>query len=322
MQNYYLVCDYREKMVFNNEKNDHYSYKSITNIINTINSLGYNCLYFGGVKELITAIQTGIYDKNGIYLNFNDGLFSASKRGQAPILLELMKVKYSGSSPLTHLAVSDKFFTNQFLKDKIDKLLIPDCSLISNRKDLMTLNLSFPIILKPNDEGSSLGIDKNSICNNLVESFKQYEHIKDFGNIIAQEFINGYELTNYFITNNKQEILFNEIVLISKNSNKAMNYDLFSYDDKANHKRNYYNPIEVLKPQDINVIKNVTAQIAKSLNILTLGRIDYKFFNNDLYFIEANSIPAFSVTSDIGEICRLYGYSFANILKLLLNSLN
>ena len=162
MQNYYLVCDYREKMVFNNEKNDHYSYKSITNIINTINSLGYNCLYFGGVKELITAIQTGIYDKNGIYLNFNDGLFSASKRGQTPILLELMKVKYSGSSPLTHLAVSDKFFTNQFLKDKIDKLLIPDCSLISNRKDLMTLNLSFPIILKPNDEGSSLGIDSNN----------------------------------------------------------------------------------------------------------------------------------------------------------------
>jgi len=322
MTKYYVVCDYREKAIFNNQKNDHYSFKSINDIISGVSALGFNCSYFGGVKELIDAIKTDDYDRNGIYLNFNDGLFSESKRGQTPILLELMGVKYSGSTPLTHLAVSDKYFTNSFLKDRIENLIIPKSLIIEKEQDLTSLNLSFPIIVKPNNEGSSLGIDNNSLCNNENELKKQYCQIKKFGSVLAQEFVNGYELTAYFIRSSQKTILFNEILLISKNHNKAMNNDLFTYHDKANHNRTYYNPLEKLMLKDIYAIKNVTAQIADCLNILTLGRIDYKFYDNKIYFIEANTIPAFSATSDIGEICKIYDYSYHDILKLLLKALN
>lgn len=321
MQKYYLICDYREKSIFNGQKNDHYSLKSINDIIETLNLLGYDCSYFGGVKELVTAIQTDKFDKAGIYLNFNDGLFSNSKRGQTPILLEMMNVTYSGSSPLTHLAVSDKFFTNSFLKNKIENLLIPNCALIQKEEDLSKLKLSFPIILKPNNEGSSIGISNDSLCTSFNACIEQFNHIKKFNRVIAQKYVNGFELTNYFIRNNLNDITFNEILLISKKEDKTMNNEIFTYDDKINHNRKYYNPREVLSNKQINNIKKITEQIANKLDILTFGRIDYKFFQDKLYFIEANTIPAFSLTSDIGEICRLYKYSYANILELLIKSL-
>lgn len=321
MQKYYIVCDYRESAVFNNQINDHYSLSSINNIIDTLKSLGYNCTYFGGVRELIGAIQNDNYDKTGVYLNFNDGLFTVSKRGQTPILLEMMKVKYSGSTPLTHLLVSDKFFTNQFLKNNVDGLLIPKCTLINKKEDLLSLDLNYPIILKPNDEGSSLGINEKSLCHSITECLKQYGKLKNFDQVIAQEFVNGYELTNYFIRNH-HGILFNEILMISKKDDRTMDNDLFTYEDKSKHNRKYYNPIDILNSQQINTIKSITEKVANSLDILTLGRIDYRLYQEKLYFIEANTLPAFSITSEIGQICKIHGYTYTFILEELLKSLD
>ncbi len=320
MAKYYLICDYREKYKKSTEK-DCYSYKSIQQILCSLTRLGYDCVYFGGTKELIESIHTNNYDKEGIYLNFNDGIDAVSKRGQTPMLLDIMGVKYSGSSALTHLAVSDKFFTNKYLENKILDLIIPPNVLVKNQKDL-TYDLRYPVILKPNNEGSSLGIYEDSLCKTTSEVIQQYNKIKHFGDVIIQEFVNGYELTNYFIRNKSNIILFNELLLLSKGNSINMDNKLFTFEDKIEHKRKYFNPANYLKANEIKKIKSITEKIAHNLEIVTLGRVDYRFFNNHLYFIEANTVPAFSKTSDIGEICKIYNLSYDNILILLINSLN
>ena len=63
--NIYLICDYREKFesLISNSKekyNDHPKYDSIVEIKNIIKNLGYNCKIFGGVPELIHAIDTNM----------------------------------------------------------------------------------------------------------------------------------------------------------------------------------------------------------------------------------------------------------------------
>lgn len=52
-------------------------------------------------------------------------------------------------------------------------------------------NLSFPVVIKPNDSGSSVGV---KICNNIrdVENYFQNGLEKK---ILIEEFINGIELT-------------------------------------------------------------------------------------------------------------------------------
>lgn len=320
IKKYYLICDYREKFK-NRSQNDCYSYKSVQQITYSLAELGYDCTYFGGTKELIEAIHTDNYDKDGIYLNFNDGINTVSKRGQTPMLLEMMGVKYSGSSPLTHLAVSDKYFTNKFLAEKIKDLTVPRNILIKNKKDLSSL-INYPVILKPNNEGSSLGIYEDSICRNFNDVATQFNKLKPFGDILLQEFISGYELTDYFIRSKSNKILFNELLLISKDGSAVMDNKIFTYEDKINHKREYFTPINYITSKEINKIKRVTENIAYELDILTIGRIDYRFLNGNLYFIEANTVPAFSKTSDIGEICKIYGLRYEDILKLLIESLN
>lgn len=318
---YYIICDYREKFG-KSVPNDHYSKKSLFQIQKSILTTGHNCVYFGGIKELVHAVETGDFDKKGIYLNFNDGISTKSKRGQTPMLLELMGVKYSGSSPLTHLAASDKYFTNMFLENRIPDLLIPKSELWKDDCDLKKTKLSFPIILKPNDEGSSLGINNNSICRNIDDALAQFNSIRSFGDIIAQEFIYGYELTNYVIRDHSDKILFNELILIGKNDSVEMNDMIFTYSDKSEHKRKYYDPSSFIDNSNIERIKYITEKIASEIDVLSLGRVDYRYFKDKLYFIEINTVPAFSMTSDIGEICNLHKIEFDKIVKLFLETIN
>lgn len=318
---YLIVCDYREKFP-NPKANDHYSFNSILNIKNTINELGFQCEYFGGVNELIKAISTQKYDKEATYLNFNDGLHGEFKRGQTPFLLDMMNVVYSGSNPLTHLIISNKLFTNKFLDNKIKNLFIPKTISIKSTKEIENITLNFPVIVKPNNEGSSIGITNDSICNNLDEVKKIYDSIKRLGEIIVQEFINGYELTNFFMVDKKSNFVFNELLLISKDDDLNMNNKVFTSNDKFEHKRKYNDPHIILSDNIINEIKKITTAIAKELNIKTFGRIDYKLYNQKLHFIEANTNPAFSITSDIGEICKIYNKTFKEMIHLFLNSIN
>lgn len=321
LKTYYLICDYREK--FGSDiPNDHYSKRSLFQIQKSIIAAGYNCVYFGGINELIHAVETGKYDKNGVYLNFNDGIETKSKRGQSPMLLELMGVKYSGSSPLTHLAASDKYFTNKFLDNKVPNLFIPKYQLLKNACNLQNTTLNFPIILKPNDEGSSLGINDFSVCYNVDDALIQYQSIQSFGDILAQEFIGGYELTNYIIRDHSGEILFNELILIGKNDSAEMNNMIFTYYDKSEHRRTYYDPLDYIDSKAIEHIKLTTAKIASTINILSLGRVDYRYFQDKLYFIEVNTVPAFSITSDVGEICNLRNYDFNEVVRLFLESVD
>lgn len=321
---YYLVCDYRERAYDSGSLNweDHYSLTSINDLIETINLLGFDCKYFGGIGELISALEKNDYDRNGIYLNFNDGIIANSKRGQTPLLLELMDVEYSGSSPLTHLLISNKYYTNKYLENNKKDIHIPQNVLINDFNLKQIKDLKYPIIIKPNDEGSSLGITENSMCLDYQSAIKQYKLLKPFKNILAQEFIKGYEITNYFVRSRKGVFLLNELLVISKGCSPKMDNNIFTANDKLFHRRNYYNPILFLKEEEIRTIKSATEYIANEFDILTIGRIDYKYFNKNLFFIEANTIPAFSKSSEIGELCRFYNITYEEIVMKLLQSLH
>ena len=74
---YLLLCDCRENLknysIDDELYNDHPSIKNINEILDSVNSLGYPCQYFGGVPEIISAIEKKENFCNCIFLNFTDG---------------------------------------------------------------------------------------------------------------------------------------------------------------------------------------------------------------------------------------------------------
>lgn len=320
MEKITIVADCREDFPSTtNTKhyNDHYSRKSIQDIQMAIQKLGYLCEWMGGVKSLIQSLNGRYENTSTLYLNFSDGLMQKNRRMQAPLLLELMGVAYTGSDPFSVGVVNDKYFANKFLKEH--NIRVPSSCLYHNLSN--SKKISYPVVVKPNNEGSSLGIFQNSICSNMQEVERQAQILEQQNYIpLIEEYIPGYEITN-FIIGNSSKILLNEVILSEYNNNIYFEYFVFGQNEKAHGKRKQ----RVLTNENtlfsLNLVKEKSIFIFELLGLRDIARLDYRITKSgEPILIEVNSLPVFSMTSEIGTICHYYNKTLCDMLNLLIET--
>lgn len=322
-----LICDYRENFkdysCFSNpfSYNDHANRKNIEEIISGIRSLQYECEYFGGIPELIHAVDCNEKFENCIFLNFSDGMEQNYSRIQAPALLDILNVPYSGSDVFPSALMNNKHFCKQALLNY--GILMPKSCIVNKQIPLQPKELSnwkFPLFVKPNCEGSSLGISKSSVCHTLVALEQQVQIlIKEFEELIVEEFVQGVDVTNYLI-GNISNYPINEIV--SAELFDKSQFAVYGTIEKQNKLRTLYYNDTFLQPDLVNKIKKQSVLIAQIIGARDICRIDYRvdLSTNAIYFIEINSAPRFSSSSEIGFIAEHRGVHFNDIIKIYLDT--
>lgn len=325
---YFILAEVRENYpsLINGENvyNDYVSKKSMLDLCDALNSMGYNCTFFGGIKELLRAYQNNMDTSNIIFINYNYGLPATFKRTQCPTLLELMNAQYSGSDPFVSLLVNDKEYTKKVLRS--NNILTPASFLVSNSCDLINklhiANIPMPIVVKPNCEGSSLGITDKCLCNSYEDCQNVVNMLlKDFGEVIIEQYIPGYECTVWVIGNaNKFHLV--APLLISENGTYYFKHKIFTMQDKANRVRQYHLANDIFDTEMVNQIKHLSETIFTELRLRDYARFDFRIFDENIYFIEANALPIFSKSSEIGKISQLYKISYKDICKLFIETIN
>ncbi len=324
---YYILAELREKHenLSNNKVvyNDYVSQKSMQDLASNISSLGYNCKYIGGIPKLLELYNSGINCQEIIFINYNYGLPNQFKRGQSPIILEMMNAKYSGSDPFVSLLVNDKFCSKKIMADI--GVLTPPSTLILNNDDIDKINhqnINFPVVVKPNSEGSSLGIDEKSLCTDLNHTQEKCkELINKYDSAIVEEYIPGYEITVWIIGNKgKYELI--QPLLISIDNKYYFESKIITMYDKANHVRNYSLADTFFSNKIIKDIISTSKIVFETLGMRDYGRIDFRFDGVNLYFIEANALPIFSKTSEIGQIANLCNITYEEICAKLISTIN
>ncbi len=323
---FYVVCDYRENLInyskqSNDIYNDHPSKKNINEIIESIISLGYQCEYFGGIPELIHAIDCKKVFKDSLFLNFTDGMEQKYSRVQAPALLDILKVPYSGSDVFASALMNNKHFSKQALlghdismpKSCIVNTLIPLCT-----EELR--NWNYPLFVKPNCEGSSLGISKDNVCHTLEAVIhKVNELISSFDELLIEEYIHGIDITNYLIGNSGAYYI-NDIVVAELKDHSP--YAVYGSEEKHNKLRTLYYNEEKLSHETVQNIQKQSLKIANLIGARDICRIDYRLnmTTQKLFFIEINSAPRFSSTSEAGFIASKKNIVFAEMIKYYLQT--
>lgn len=323
---YYVLAEVREdhKNLLNTESiyNDYVSKKSMNDIVSACCQNGYDCEFLGGIDELKKLIEKNQDISKYIFINYNYGYPAQFKRGQSPILLEMINAKYSGSDPLTSLIVNDKSFSKKVIKDKIN---VPKSLILFSEQDLNNVDINslrFPVVIKPNTEGSSLGIDEDSYCEDEKAAVnKAISLLKNFSPILVEEYISGFEVTVWIIGNKGNYKLIQPLIISSDNKFYFEN-KIFTVNDKANHLRNYSLPNSVLPNCIIEKVINDSKVAFEELGMRDYGRIDFRICNNEVYFIEANALPIFSKTSEIGEISKLCKIDYNDICKKMIETIN
>lgn len=230
---------------------------------------------------------------------------SIGENGKLQAIFDCMGIKYTGSSYEGSILAMDKILTKKILEH--DNIKTPKWHLLKNvRKE----NMKFPVVVKPANNGSSIGV---SIANNLEEfevAIIECEKYKD--EIIIEEYIKGREFSVGIL--DKTALPPIEIIP------KAGFYD---YKNKYQEGKT----IEICPPKiSQDKIKEMQQIAIKVHNALLLGaysRIDFILDENGNFnVLEANSLPGMTKTSLLPQEALVAGITYEDLCeKILLSNL-
>jgi D-alanine-D-alanine ligase len=228
-------------------------------------------------------------------------------------VLELLGIPYTGCDVLTSAIGMNKIITKELLKAKgipvADYVVLDSSNPDKSFNDILSLGL--PVVLKPVDEGSSVGVEIIKEEDQLKGKLRNY--LRRHPNSFAEKAIIGTEITIGVIGDQKNITILPIMELRPKK-------EFYDYEAKyTKGMTDFVIPAEISKEQEEKVIE-YTKIAFKTLNCRGVVRFDAIISKDDElpYFLEVNTIPGMTETSDIPAMAKAAGMSFEEVvLKLL-----
>ncbi len=232
--------------------------------------------------------------------------------GIAQSYFEYLKIPYTHSgvissfNAMNKLISKDIFIKNNIKTPKFISLKKTEYKTKIIQKIIKSKKINYPIVLKPINEGSSLGVE---ICKNKEKLFKSSRYLfKKYDELIIEEYIGGQEVQVAVINSDP----LGAIELIPKR--------LF-YDYKAKYTKNaktkHVMPARLSKKK-YNEVLNIAKKTHDVLKCRGVSRSDFKFFRNIFYLLEINTQPGMTSLSLVPEIAKFKGLTFENLVEKIL----
>ena len=221
--------------------------------------------------------------------------------------LESKGVRYTHSGVLSSMMAMDKEISKKiFIKNKIFTPKFQKITTNFNKKEIKLLKkkIKFPVVIKPINEGSSLGV---YICNekNIINNLKK---LKAYDEILVEKFIPGREIQVAILGKKK----LGAIEL--KPKRKFYDYKA-KYSSKA--KTKHIIPVKI-KTREYQNVMNIALKAHKVLKCKGVTRSDFRFNNGKFYLLELNTQPGMTNLSLVPEIALHHGINFFSLIEWII----
>ena len=232
--------------------------------------------------------------------------------GYIQSILENIGIPYTHSGVVASAKAMDKEISKKiFIKNKILTPKFIKYSFNKSNLELKTIikkKLSFPVVVKPINEGSSVNV---FICNssNIIDKLNI---LKIYKEILIEQFIPGREIQAAILGKNK----LGAIELKPKRK-------FYDYQAKynSNAKTKHIIPVNLSKKR-YNELMNISSKVHSLLGCRGVTRSDFKYYKNKFYLLEINTQPGMTKLSLVPEISAYKGINFINLIELILKDAN
>jgi D-alanine-D-alanine ligase len=224
--------------------------------------------------------------------------------GTIQAILETLNIPYSGCGILSSALCMDKAMTKKILSS--DGIKVPHDVVIQKFNDNIIDEFEYPVILKPVDGGSSIGVQLIETKNEIKKTIEN--SLKFNSEIMLEEYINGDEITCCILNG---ELL---PIMSSKHGQKFLDYNSKYFDKCAK---------EYIVELDKELYKKVNDVCSKTWNLLkcsVYARIDIIIKNGEPYVIEVNTLPGMTKNSFFPKSAAAAGINFSTLLDLIIES--
>ena len=226
--------------------------------------------------------------------------------------LDLLNIPYQGSGVLGSALAMDKNLAKILYKN--NGLQVPDWYMaekedIDNPSKVLG-QLGLPLVIKPSNQGSSLGMTIARSEEEITEGLKKAFAIDH--QVMIEEFIEGREITGGVLGNNELTALpLVEII-------PGEQYEFFDYEAK-------YQPgaSTEICPAVLDDPLTIRAQQYaltghRALQLKGYSRTDMIISGDDIYVLETNTIPGMTPTSLLPQAAAAAGLDFGALLDRLI----
>ncbi|MEN6634862.1 MAG: D-alanine--D-alanine ligase, partial [Clostridiaceae bacterium] len=229
------------------------SMDTVLAIESAIRKLGHHTVLLEADESLPQRL---LQEKPDLVFNIAEGRGGRGREAQVPALLNLFTIPFTGSDETTLCLSLDKALTKRILSTY--QIPTPRYHLYSPGESIRTAGLKFPVIVKPNAEGSSKGIA--DVC--IAESSKELKSLvrRNFelygGAVLAEEFISGREFTVGLLGNGENLRVFPPMEIVYHKS-PIEGYNVYNYTVKQEYQSyvTYRCPAEIPDAMEQEMIR-------------------------------------------------------------------
>lgn len=283
---------------------------------------------FSSERSVSTRSAKGVFEslvRLGYDVDLRDPLEASFSLSDCPIVFNMLHgrygedgaiqsymdwlgIVYTGSSVAASQLSMNKIKTKWLLRD----LGLPTAAFcVGMTSTVPEHNLSFPLILKPIDEGSSVGVE-------LIDSPEELElrvqhHHQRYGVYMLEQFIEGKEITVGILVSESGEIETLPILEL-RSENRFYDYEAKYIVGKTR----FILPAEL----EESVARNCQAlgrQVFFEMGCTGFGRVDMMVCpQNGPFILEVNTLPGMTETSDLPAQAKHKGLSYDQLVEAIL----
>ncbi len=259
---------------------------------------------FHGIQAILSQIRELKTDV--VFLGLHGG---SGENGQFQAALELEGIPFTGSGAKACALAMDKYLSKLLAREEG----IPTADYLLMREDLLNdyndpadyqavcEKLGLPLMVKPNDGGSSVGMTRVEQLSQLKPALKLA--LSHSGSTLLERFIPGRELTVTLLDG--QALPLVEIRPLA---------GWYDYQNKYGEGRSEYLAPAPVEDALAQLIQTYAERLWQVFGLRHYARADFRFDGEHAYFLELNTLPGMTPLSLTPKAAQAIGLEFPELV--------
>jgi D-alanine-D-alanine ligase len=285
------------------------SLRSGRNCLRALRASGYRAVEIDALRDVGARLQEAGVEVAFLALHGRYG-----EDGTIQGLLEIMGIPYTGSGVLASALGMNKVAAKKVVAGS--GLPTPDYCEIGADESAgsaaarIEALLRLPVMLKPEQEGSSLGVSKCKTSGQLEECLEAGR--AEFGKVFAERFIPGIEITVGVIERGGRAEALPILELVPKN-------EFYDYEAKYTEGMTEFILPARLESTVYAEAQRVAIAVFEAIGCRGYARVDMMVDQDGVpWFVEVNTLPGMTELSDLPAQARAAGISYEELVETIL----
>ncbi len=274
--------------------------ETINSIRDALESYGHVVVPVEATAELPRQLMDTPVD---LVFNIAEGVSGRNREAAVPALCELMGIPYTGSDAATLSIALDKALSKRVLRQH--GILTPEFQVMETGRERLSPKMKFPLIVKPNQEGSSKGVSAHAsvvddeeglraVVRELLDKYRQPA--------LIEYYIAGREFTVGLLGDKRPRVLPPMEIIFLDKANPRPVYDYQIKQEWEKHV--YYQCPAKLTPAELKSMERIARETFIALDCRDVARVDLRMDEaGEIYVLEVNPLPG--LTPGYSDLCLI-----------------